>query len=274
MELQNVHRAGPLAGSCLTPEESAGLEVGMMQRKLEENLNGKLYFWGKISGTTQDYLIAYNVDPHAEFPEKKYYYCNGADFVLRAMPALSEEYITQADAIKTAFTGDPSFFSFNGEDPEAEPDDPDAPPVERFREVHRLARTVGKIDHDCALVPRGALSVDATKKVISNKFFEGLSYQTAGELRAYMHMRFPEQLQGITLLKKPGIIKSGDFLDCIDKDLPNGVWSVKMDRSNTLSYVSNMYWPGYHFYTVVGSAEYGGCYFGNGLPMYDIAFML
>lgn len=40
----------------------------------------------------------------------------------------------------TAFTGDPSFFAYNGEEPE--PEDPEAPPVERFREIHRLAYTV------------------------------------------------------------------------------------------------------------------------------------
>jgi radial spoke head protein 9 len=188
------------------------------------------------------------------------------------MPALTADYTTQADAIKVAFTGDPSFYGYNGIEQEAE--DPDAPPVERFREVHRLARVVAKIDHDCSLVPRGALVVDATKKVIQNKFFEGLSYQTAGDLRAYMHMRYPEQLQGLALLKKPGIVKSGDFLDCIDKDLPNGVWSVRYDDSNTIAYVANNFWSGYHFYSVVGEGEYGGTYFGNGVALTDIAFML
>jgi hypothetical protein len=79
-----------------------------------------------------------------------------------------------------------------------------------------------KIDRDCALVPRGALVVDASKRVIMNPYFEGLSYNTAAELRAYLHFRVPESLQGLALLKKPGIIKSGDFLDCITKDLPDG----------------------------------------------------
>jgi hypothetical protein len=37
-------------------------------------LPGKMYFWGKIFGTTQDYLIVHNIDPYAAFPEKKYYF--------------------------------------------------------------------------------------------------------------------------------------------------------------------------------------------------------
>lgn len=56
------------------------------------------------------------------------------------MPFLTEEYEKTAKKIFTPFLGDPSFFAYNGEDPE--PEDPEAPPVERFREVHRLAYNV------------------------------------------------------------------------------------------------------------------------------------
>jgi hypothetical protein len=65
-----------------------------------------------------------------------------SDFVLRAIPYISEEYAEKAATIRVAFTGDPSFFAYNGEEEEPEPEDPEAPPVERFREVHRLAFTV------------------------------------------------------------------------------------------------------------------------------------
>lgn len=137
------------------------------------------------------------------------------------MPPITEEYQETAETIKTSFLGDPSFFAYNGE--EAGEEDPEAPPVERFREIHRLTQTVLKIDHDCSLVPRGALCVDGTKKVIpTGSSYQGLSYQTSLELRAYLHMRPPENLQCIALLKRPGIIKTDDFLDCIDKDTPKG----------------------------------------------------
>jgi len=62
--------------------------------------------------------------------------------VLRAVPHISDEYTNLASKIRIAFTGDPSFFAYNGEEEEPEPEDPDAPPVERFREVHRLAYIV------------------------------------------------------------------------------------------------------------------------------------
>lgn len=71
-----------------------------------------------------------------------YFSSTTSDFVLRAVPHISDEYINLASKIRIAFTGDPSFFAYNGEEEEPEPEDPDAPPVERFREVHRLAYIV------------------------------------------------------------------------------------------------------------------------------------
>ena len=74
MDLHAIHRIAPISGFGLSIEEFSGLEVATAVRKLEENLVGKMQFWGKIFGTTQDYLIIYHVDPFAEFPDKKYYY--------------------------------------------------------------------------------------------------------------------------------------------------------------------------------------------------------
>jgi hypothetical protein len=52
------------------------------------------------------------------------------------------------------------------------------------------------------------------------------------------------------------------------------MWCVALNNSGTLSYVRNLYWEGYYFYTVINSKEYGGAYFGNGIPNMDLAFML
>jgi len=65
------------------------------------------------------------------------------------------------------------------------------------------------------------LVVDATKRVIFNSYYVGLSYETAAEKRAYYHFRKPENPQGVAVLKKAGIIKSGEFLDSIVTDIPS-----------------------------------------------------
>ena len=74
MELSNLHKIAIVNSSSLNIEEISGIEVAMLQRKLQENLVGKPTFSGKIYGSTQDYLIVQHVDPYAEFPDKKFYY--------------------------------------------------------------------------------------------------------------------------------------------------------------------------------------------------------
>lgn len=80
MDLNSIHRIAQVHGCGLNTEEFSGLEVAMVQRKLQENLVGRMYFWGKIFGTTQDYLIVHHIDPFAEFPEKKFYFWYGIIF--------------------------------------------------------------------------------------------------------------------------------------------------------------------------------------------------
>jgi hypothetical protein len=71
-------------------------------------------------------------------------------------------------------------------------------------------------------VPRGAVALDSAKKVVTNANFAGLSFETSTQPRAYMHMRQPMRLKGIALMKRPGILKTDDFMDCIDEDSPKG----------------------------------------------------
>ena len=52
------------------------------------------------------------------------------------------------------------------------------------------------------------------------------------------------------------------------------MWTISKDSTGTIAYVRNLYWEGYSFYAMVGANEYGGAYFGLGVPNYDIAFML
>lgn len=272
MDLFNTHRLGSTFSVSLSAEEVAGLEVAMMKLQLNENLKGKMQFWGKIYGETQDYLIVCHLDTFAEYPEKNYYFCTSSKFILQRFDPLKPEYEDQASKLTVGFKGDPSFFAYNGEEPES--DDPEAPKIERFREIHRLYFTVKSIDNDCAIVPRGSYVIDASKKVIANSYYQGISYDTSLALRGYMHFRYPQSEQGKLLLRKPGLIKSGDFMDCIDKDAPVGIWTISHNSSGTVASVRSLYWEGYGFYSVINAPEYGGVYFGNGVANYDIAFML
>lgn len=52
------------------------------------------------------------------------------------------------------------------------------------------------------------------------------------------------------------------------------MWVIAHDNAASMAFVRNLYWEGYGFYSVLKSNEYGGAYFGTGVPNYDIAFML
>ena len=132
-----------------------------------EKMSSKLLFWGKLSGEEQDYLLAYSLTPAFGFPVKKFYFCTTAEFTLKQLPELSEEYITKSKGVTGRFRGDPSFPL--EEPPEDAPDAEEGVEVESFREIHRLAYTVATIDHDVAVVPVGAFIADAAKQIIPNK---------------------------------------------------------------------------------------------------------
>ena len=74
MDLFNLPKIAAVSGQTLNVEEVSGLESGIIERKLEEKLTGKFQFWGKLFGSTQDYLIVQCIDLFSEFPDKKFYY--------------------------------------------------------------------------------------------------------------------------------------------------------------------------------------------------------
>lgn len=53
-----------------------------------------------------------------------------------------------------------------------------------------------------------------------------------------------------------------------------GIWATTWDPSNTTITLRSLYWPGYFFYHLIGTAEHGAAYFGYGTKNTDVAFML
>jgi hypothetical protein len=46
-----------------------------------------------------------------------------SDYVLKALPTISAEYVEFAEKLKSTFTGDPSFFAYNGDEEETQQDE-------------------------------------------------------------------------------------------------------------------------------------------------------
>ncbi|CAM9526343.1 unnamed protein product, partial [Hapterophycus canaliculatus] len=251
---RHIDFLGP-SGKTLSISERSGLQVSMMQREREERLEGKMVFWGKINGNENDYLVCYSLATptleEGDFPLKHFYFCLSSDTSLRQMPALKPEYELLATATSGILRGDPSLPL--DEEPEEEPPEGDdgeeePRPPERFLEMHRLAHIVKTIDRAVAVVPKGALLVEASRKIRPHLNFEGLSAEAARDLRSYFHFRNPESIEAIAALAKKGLVRDADFLDPIAADKPPGCWTLSMNPSNSCSVLRSLAWPGYFFF--------------------------
>lgn len=81
MELSQLEGIS-FAGVGLNVAEKATLEVAMGKAKHENNLD-ELLFWGKIYGTTKNYLVCVGTKKtFSGVPEKKFFFCNGSRLVL------------------------------------------------------------------------------------------------------------------------------------------------------------------------------------------------
>lgn len=269
-----TRKLASISGSGLTVEERAGLQVGMLRRKNEEGLM-RILFWGKVSGTDNDYLVCVGYLPSkAGALNKKWYFATSNNLVLQAMPELSAEFAGKAAAIGSRFKGDPSLLLGGEEEDEDKGDDEEeegAPRPPKFSEMHRLAYVVQSIDDDTAVVPRGALLIDATRTVRPNRAFGGLSLSEAGSLENYQHLRNSSKAD---LDSASTGITACDFLDSIADDEPKGVWAIRTDAASGTATLRSLKWPGYFFYHKAGTADYAAAYFGSGLANNDLGFML
>ena len=106
--MENPKLWGP-GGLCLNIQEDAGLETALLDGALKNNLP-KLEFWGKITGTTSDYLIAVGYSPEYPFPKKTFFWTTTSEaHELKVMKVLDDDYAAHAKTLlNTPFTGDPA----------------------------------------------------------------------------------------------------------------------------------------------------------------------
>jgi radial spoke head protein 9 len=298
-------------GVILNIEERAALQSSLSLLKRNGKFR-RVAFWGKLFGMHHDYLIAIGYGENLLKSRKIFCSPNGVEWV-QLPEVLSQETKDLCKKIRGRFFGDLSHeYSVevtilveatpveNGksakrnqrgsddEDEEEEEEEeekvveapkPPEPPKEKkvkktVSEEKRLAYTVELIDHDTALVPRGAVSLDATHVASENVTFEGLKGGHASQLRSYCHFRQPETTHKRTLLQKEGLSISLDFLDTIDEDIPKGCWTIQEDKVSPQVTIRSLMWPGFYFYHVPATPYHGYVYFGFGEKNTDLGFML
>lgn len=131
------------------------------------------------------------------------------------------------------------------------------------------------ISSECAVVPRGALTLRPDGLTTFSSFFQGLNHMEAFDLSNYQLLRQPKAPCAENLMKRPDYNYSTDTFDTIATILPEGQsFSVNIDPDSGLSVVKSMYWPGMVFFHKLQTNAHGFCYMGNGIRNHDLLFML
>jgi hypothetical protein len=184
-------------------------------------------------------------------PQKKWFFATTKQLVLQQMPELSEPFAKLAASLAGArFLGQPGKLLGPDADAAEEEEQLDEagnpkPKAPRFSEAHRLAFTVSAVDHDTAVVPRGAFVASPTHHVAASPLFAGLAGAEAGALANYCHFRPAEHPSRAHALSKAGVVPASDFLDPCSEDKPSGVWSLRVDPGRGLAELRSLKWPGY-----------------------------
>eukprot|EP00455_Lapot_gusevi_P021473 TRINITY_DN2252_c0_g1_i10.p1 TRINITY_DN2252_c0_g1~~TRINITY_DN2252_c0_g1_i10.p1 ORF type:complete len:338 (+),score=78.01 TRINITY_DN2252_c0_g1_i10:52-1065(+) len=143
-----------------------------------------------------------------------------------------------------------------------------------IKEAERLAYTLQAIDEDCSVVPKGALLLTATKEVLSNPQFTGLTVSDAVKLSSYYHYRDARNPKIVSRLHQRGLVYKGEFLDSLSTDLPQGCWSIQIDEPGFQVSLRSLNWPGYFFSHSLHTNQFTSAYFGYGERCDDAIFML
>lgn len=162
-----------------------------------------------------------------------------------------------------------------GGEEKQEEEEPKATVEEReITEEERLAFIIEQIDMDTMVVPRGAFVLSSNSHVVQNASFRGLEEHEARKLANFLHLRQPTVLPSLALPERKLLNRSLDFLDNLSWDVPKGCWAIGYDGINGSATLRSLRWPGYSFYHVVRTNNFGSFYSGTGERNLDIAFML
>jgi radial spoke head protein 9 len=269
MELEHFDVVSRSIGQTLTPQERSTMEIGLIKRRVNENLK-YIRFWGRIHGEKQDYLIAVAILPSLKsggFPQKKFYFATNSSPELQQFPELEDpNKRIKASQFTSRLKGDPSLI-LSSEDT----DDGTSSP---FTELDRLAYIVEEIDTTTSCVPLEAFVVAPTRQVVQNGGFHGLNWDQATCLSNWFHFR-PSTCSERThvLTSSEGLVRAGDFMDSLTQDL-EGSWIISKDNTGSFVTLRNYLYPGAFVYHAPETTTYGSVYFGDGLKNTDFAFMI
>ncbi|XP_078254950.1 radial spoke head protein 9 homolog [Rhinoraja longicauda] len=258
-------------GLVLSPEHKAALQVSL--ELLRRNYKfSHVYFWGRLLGLSADYFIVQGVGPNELMERKSLYSFNCMEWKL--LPPATDEMIARSTQVKGRFMGDPSHeyekALVKKENEEQVTQDTEI----KVKEEERLTATIALINRETSIIPRAAFIMTPQDDVHRNRSFEGLSVTEAGKLKSYLHFIKPLVLKKKLILMQANLEDSIDFLDCLEDDELKVFWSLQYERGNKLVILRNLLWPGFTFFHVPETTQFGYIYMGLGEKNIDFPFMI
>ncbi|NWY95788.1 RSPH9 protein, partial [Loxia curvirostra] len=259
-------------GAGLSPELRAALATSLPLVQRDYRFE-RVWFWGCIQGVRGAYYIAQGLGPDRAAPRSRLYSLNCLDWSL--LTPATEEMLALAEEVKGRFQGDPSFeYSLAEINAEAAARLVQSGKEPVIKEEARLIATIEEIDRAVGIVPRGAFVKTPLGSVHENRHFEGLSLVEAKKLSSYFHFTEPANLKNKTLLEKADLDPSTDFLNSLEHDIPQGSWSIQLEKGGSVVVLRSLLWLGLTFYHVPMTKQFGYVYFGTGEKNLDLPFML
>ncbi|CAA9990950.1 conserved Plasmodium protein, unknown function [Plasmodium knowlesi strain H] len=139
-------------------------------------------------------------------------------------------------------------------------------------ELERLSYVIRKIDEEAFIVPYNSVKITNNLEM---KFanFTGFNMIEALKLTSWVHFRYPKNLT-YDKIKSYNTFFLNNFLDSIKSDIPTSMWNVKVNNQLSKISIMNCFYPGYVFYHLLNTPFYASVYIGNGIPNYDLPFLL
>lgn len=279
-------------GVTLNPSELMNVKLGLEELQCLVGFE-ELKFWGKIEGKWRsvtecsnllgcltDYFIATGISylGHTGFCKKEFFWCSGENYKFSKLPDPLTGCKAVFDHIQTSFTGefDKVVVSAHGVSEQAFiPKEVLATtpiPMRGLTELDRLSFVVQQIEHDCQIVPKGALKMTPLNELRKNEAFRGLKLDQASKVENYYHFRAPVLKKNVELNQMREGVYNNDFLDNASEDLPAHHWSVHKDTLGSLAVLRSKLWAGFYAYHKVNSSIFGALYVGTGCKNRDAPF--
>jgi len=267
-----------LGGFTINYEDRAGLNSSLrILKDAQKYENASL--WGRILGVQKDYFIAqcWNDDIFG----RKYFYSTDTITWLQ-LPEITDDELKDITEIHSRFIGDPSYeYQLSNSVPQSNQqqlDDENLQEKEPINEEKRLSGVIKMINYDVEIVPRGAYYQDRLKNIHINDKFKGLTEKEMVDLASYFHFRSGFKLSFETIEDRIDIDQSIDIFDNIEKDKPDGIWSLQVEHGGTTITLKSLLWPGYFFFhaprTEMRQCKFGSMYNGYGIKNVNLGIML